>query len=123
MGVAIDDAATTQSMRLFDKDWLDLFQGGGAQLHVPSGCLQRVAAVVARGDQAAWLGRFQSTCGPRWTLLEREEWDAMVEHIRTSDHLETITGWHRSGEEAGFGRIRDIYAPPLQLNRVYCYQA
>lgn len=76
-----------------------------------------------REDQTAWLGRFQSTCGPRWTLLEPEEWDAMVEHIRTSDYPETIAGWHRLGEEAGFGRTRDVYAPPLQLNRVYCYQA
>ena len=47
----------------------------------------------------------------------------MVEHIRTSDYAETIADWHRLGEEAGFGRVRDIYAPPLQLNRVYCYQA
>ena len=76
-----------------------------------------------REDQAGWLERFQSTCSPRWTQLEAQEWDAMVEHIRTSDYAETIADWHSLGEEAGFGRIRDIYAPPLQLNRVYCYQA
>jgi SAM-dependent methyltransferase len=76
-----------------------------------------------REDQAGWLERFQSTCSPRWTQLEPQEWDAMVEHIRTSDYAETIAEWHRLGKKAGFGRIRDIYAPPLQLNRVYCYQA
>jgi SAM-dependent methyltransferase len=74
-------------------------------------------------DQAAWLRRFQSTCRPLWTMLEREEWDAMVEHIKTSDHAETRAVWHRLGEEAGFSRVRDIFTPPLQLNRVYCYQA
>jgi SAM-dependent methyltransferase len=74
-------------------------------------------------DQAAWLRRFQSTCGPLWILLEREEWDAMVEHIRTSDRTETRGVWHRLGEEAGFSRVRDIFSPPLQLNCVYCYQA
>jgi ubiquinone/menaquinone biosynthesis C-methylase UbiE len=63
-------------------------------------------------DQAAWLRRFQSTCGPLWTRLEREEWDAMVEHIKTSDHAETRAVWHRIGEEAGFSRVRDIHASP-----------
>ena len=79
--------------------------------------------LLEREDRAAWLARFQSACGPRWTLLEGQEWDAMVEHIRASDHPETVAGWHRLGEEAGFGRIRCIYTPPLQLNRVFCYQA
>ena len=74
-------------------------------------------------DQAAWLQRFQSTCRSRWTRLEPEEWEAMVEHIKTSDHVETRTEWLRLGEEAGFSQVRDIYAPPLELNRIYCYQA
>jgi SAM-dependent methyltransferase len=73
-------------------------------------------------DQEEWLGRFKSTCRSLWSLLERDEWDAMVEHIKTSDHAETMADWHRLGEEAGFGRVRDIFSPPLQLNRVYCYQ-
>jgi hypothetical protein len=74
-------------------------------------------------DQAAWLQRFQSTCRPLWTPLEREEWDAMVEHVKTSDHAETRGVWRRLGREAGFSQVRDVFAPPLQLNRVYCYQA
>jgi SAM-dependent methyltransferase len=74
-------------------------------------------------DQAAWLKRFQSTCQPLWALLECDEWDAMVEHIKSSDHPETGFGWHRLGEEAGFSRVRDIFTPPLKLNRVYAYQA
>jgi len=74
-------------------------------------------------DQAAWLWRFQSTCRPRWTQLEPEEWLAMVEHTRTSDHAETRAGWHRLGKDAGFNRVRDIFAPPLELSRIYCYQA
>ena len=73
--------------------------------------------------QAAWLKRFQSTCRPLWTLLESDEWDAMVEHIETSDHAETRAVWRGLGEEAGFSRVRDIFSPPLQLSRVYCYQA
>jgi SAM-dependent methyltransferase len=74
-------------------------------------------------DQAAWVRRFQSTCRPLWTQIERAEWDAMVEHIRTSDQPETRANWHRLGAEAGFNQVSDILAPPLQLNRVYCYRA
>ena len=74
-------------------------------------------------DQTEWLRRFQSTCRARWVMLEPEEWDAMVDHIKTSDNPETSAVWHRLGEETGFGRVRDLFTPPLQLNRVYCYQA
>jgi ubiquinone/menaquinone biosynthesis C-methylase UbiE len=70
-------------------------------------------------DQEVWLQRFQATCRPLWGLLKPEEWDAMVEHIRSFDHAETSATWQALGNAAGFDRVDEVFTTPLSFNRIY----
>jgi SAM-dependent methyltransferase len=72
-------------------------------------------------NQEGWISRFESGSKPLWSNLIEEDWEAMVSHIRASDHAETSSMWTQLGLDAGFKNADEIYIAPTQLARVYCF--
>lgn len=74
-------------------------------------------------NRNGWLSRFERTSRPLWAALTPEEWDAMLAHIRAADFPETDSRWRALGREAGFGKVRELFVAPTNINRMYCFQA
>ncbi len=72
-------------------------------------------------DRDHWFHRFEAQCGPCWTELTPEEWEAMATHVRNFDFPETASGWLALGRDAGFRETRELMAAPADLCRVYCF--
>ncbi len=74
-------------------------------------------------DREGWLRRFELTSRPLWAALTREEWGAMLAHIRAADFPETNSQWRALGREAGFSEVRELFVAPTNLSRMYCFRA
>lgn len=73
-------------------------------------------------DRESWMRRWDLQ-KPLWTAYSKEEWNAMAAHVHAADFPETDAAWHTLGHDAGFGTVREIYAAPTNLFRVYCFAA
>lgn len=73
-------------------------------------------------DRAEWLRRWDAQ-KPVWTAYTEAEWDYVTAHVHASDFPETDSAWRELGEEAGFSRVRDLFASPTGLFRLYCFEA
>jgi ubiquinone/menaquinone biosynthesis C-methylase UbiE len=71
--------------------------------------------------QEGWISRFESGSRPLWLNLVDEEWNAMLSHVRASDHAETSRKWQQLGLEAGFRSAAELYTAPTKLARIYCF--
>ncbi len=71
----------------------------------------------------AWLDRWERHFVPKWTALEPDEKAAMIAHVRAADFPETHSRWLALGREAGFSDARALFTDPLDLFRMYCFQA
>jgi SAM-dependent methyltransferase len=69
-----------------------------------------------------WMKRWDAQ-RPRWTAYTVEEWDAVTGHVHAADFPETDSGWRSLGENAGFGKVRELFRSPTDLFRVYCFSA
>lgn len=69
-----------------------------------------------------WLERWDRQRA-LWTAYSDEEWEIMRTHVHTFDCPETDSGWRSLGAEAGYGRVRELYATPTDLFRLYCFTA
>ena len=47
----------------------------------------------------------------------------MSGHVHAADFPETDATWHALGREAGFARVRELFAAPSDLFRLYCFTA
>ena len=74
-------------------------------------------------DRSAWLHRYERLNQPLWTALRPEEWDAVMTHVRAADFPETSSRWYALGREAGFSEVREVFAGPDDLHRMYCLRA
>lgn len=70
----------------------------------------------------AYLDRFEEIARKDWTSLSREEFDEAINHVRTCDLPETVSGWETMGREAGFSRIAELYRSPDNLFRLVNYR-
>ena len=71
-------------------------------------------------DRIHWLRRWDLQ-KPFWTAYSEEEWNAMAAHVHAADFPETDASWHRLGREAGFAGVKEVYAAPTDLFRMYCF--
>jgi ubiquinone/menaquinone biosynthesis C-methylase UbiE len=71
-------------------------------------------------DRDAWLRRWDLQ-KPVWTAYTEAEWTAMAAHVHAADFPEAATRWHVLGKEAGFREVRELYATPSDLFRMYCF--
>jgi SAM-dependent methyltransferase len=71
-------------------------------------------------DRESWLRRWDLQ-KPIWTAYSEEEWDAMAAHVRAADFPETVANWHALGRDSGFASVREIFAAPSDLFRMYCF--
>ncbi len=69
-----------------------------------------------------WMARWDRQ-KPLWTAYSEDEWDAMWTHVHTFDFPETDSDWRRLGREAGFGTVRQLFAAPTDLFRMYAFSA
>ena len=69
--------------------------------------------------QEGWISRFERGSRPLWSKLDGEDWDAMLSHVRASDHAEPSAIWRQLGLQAGFANAQEIYTSPTELARVY----
>ena len=58
---------------------------------------------------------------PHWAALTLEEWDAITAYVHAADIPETTTRWHELGHEAGFSIVREVFASPTDLFRMYIF--
>ncbi len=73
-------------------------------------------------DRASWLRRWDLQ-KPGWSAYSQQEWNAMAAHVHAADHPETDGRWRELGREAGFTSVRELYAAPTDLFRLYCFCA
>lgn len=71
-------------------------------------------------DREHWLQRWDLQ-KPFWTAYSEEEWNAMAAHVHAADFPETDASWHRLGREAGFASVKEVFATPTDLFRMYCF--
>jgi ubiquinone/menaquinone biosynthesis C-methylase UbiE len=72
-------------------------------------------------DREGWFRRWE-LLESDWTALTPEEWRRLAAHVRTYDFPETASGWRALGKEAGFGSVRELFAGPTGLLRLYAFQ-
>jgi SAM-dependent methyltransferase len=72
-------------------------------------------------DRQGWLRRYEDQMLTSWSALTEAEWTSMVTHTRSCDYPETVSGWESLGYEAGFARVRELFAAPTNINRMYCF--
>lgn len=73
-------------------------------------------------DRAGWLRRWDMQ-RPLWTAYDADEWRTMSDHVHAHDFPETRSRWHSLGREAGFLDVREVYAAPTDLFRLYRFRA
>ena len=71
-------------------------------------------------DRVHWLQRWDLQ-KPFWTAYSEEEWNAMAAHVHAADFPETDASWHRLVREAGFASVKEVFATPTDLFRMYCF--
>ena len=69
-------------------------------------------------DRENWLRRWDLQ-KPFWTAYSEDEWNAMAAHVHAADFPETDATWHALGREAGFAGVREVFAAPTGLFRLY----
>ncbi len=69
-------------------------------------------------DRENWLRRWDLQ-KPFWTAYSEDEWNAMAAHVHAADFPETDATWHTLGREAGFASVREVFAAPTDLFRLY----
>jgi SAM-dependent methyltransferase len=72
-------------------------------------------------DRQGWLRRFEAQRLTSWAALTEAEWASMVTHIRSCDYPETTSDWVLLGHQAGFNRVRELFAAPTDINRMYSF--
>ena len=73
-------------------------------------------------DRDTWLGRWDAHRA-LWSAYTQEEWQSITDHVHASDHPETDATWRRLGHEAGFHEVRELYATPDDMFRLYSFAA
>lgn len=71
-------------------------------------------------ERAGWLARWDAML-PTWTAFTAEGWASLRAHVHAADFPETPSGWHTLGAEAGFSQVREVYAMPADLFRMYVF--
>ncbi len=71
-------------------------------------------------DRENWLCRWELQRS-FWTAYSDEEFDAMFDHVRAADYPETESGWRAIGRDSGFANVRELYAAPTDMFRMYCF--
>jgi SAM-dependent methyltransferase len=69
-------------------------------------------------DRENWLRRWDLQKA-FWTAYSEDEWNAMAAHVHAADFPETDATWHTLGREAGFASVREVFAAPTDLFRLY----
>ncbi len=69
-------------------------------------------------DRENWLRRWDLQKA-FWTAYSEDEWNAMAAHVHAADFPETDATWHMLGREAGFASVREVFAAPTDLFRLY----
>ena len=69
-------------------------------------------------DRENWWRRWDLQ-KPFWTAYSEDEWNAMAAHVHAADFPETDATWHALGREAGFAGVREVFAAPTGLFRLY----
>lgn len=71
-------------------------------------------------DRNSWLRRWDLQ-KESWTAYSEDEWNTMTAHVHAADFPETDANWHALGREAGFTSVRQVFAAPTELFRMYCF--
>ena len=71
-------------------------------------------------DRENWLRRWD-LLRPFWTAYSEEEFDTMRDHVRAADFPETDAGWRALGRDSGFASVRELFAAPMDMFRMYCF--
>jgi hypothetical protein len=73
-------------------------------------------------DHESWMRRWDLQRA-LWTAYSDEEFATMTDHVRSADFPETDASWRSLGTDSGFSSVRELYAAPSNLFRLYCFAA
>jgi SAM-dependent methyltransferase len=73
-------------------------------------------------SRPAFLDRFELAYYSAWTALTPDEWAAILAHVRTADFPEPASVWAQLGRAAGFRTVRELFADPAGLLKVFCFR-
>jgi hypothetical protein len=69
-------------------------------------------------DRAGWLRRWDAQ-QPSWPAYTPAQWERFTAHVHAADYPETVSGWRALAGAAGFRTVREVFATPSDLLRMY----
>jgi hypothetical protein len=69
-------------------------------------------------DRAGWLRRWDAQ-QPSWPAYTPAQWERFTAHVHAADYPETVSGWRALAGAAGFATVREVFATPSDLLRLY----
>jgi SAM-dependent methyltransferase len=69
-------------------------------------------------DRAGWLRRWD-TQQPLWSAYTPAQWERFTAHVHAADYPETVSQWLALARAAGFPKMREVFATPSDLLRLY----
>jgi len=73
-------------------------------------------------SRPAYLDRFEQINHVAWAALTRDEWAAMLAHVRAADIPETPSVWVQLGRDAGFSDVCDLFTDPTGFYTVFRFR-
>lgn len=85
----------------------------------PGGLLAIIDVFREEGEaREAYLQRWETNARHSFTVLESEEMDELLDHVRACDFPETVAAYRTLGARAGFRQVRPIARDAKRLNRL-----
>jgi SAM-dependent methyltransferase len=69
-------------------------------------------------DRTDWLRRWDAQ-QLSWPAYTPAQWERFTAHVHAADYPETVSGWRALAEAAGFRTVREVFATPSDLLRMY----
>jgi len=72
-------------------------------------------------NRRLYFERFKQTFYMHWKGLNKEETEALLEHVRESERPETRNNWIMLGKEAGFNQAEKVFSEKTGLYEIFKY--
>jgi len=114
VGFSVHHLSTAEKLEFFIKVKNAISENGIFVLYEP---------IYTEGeDLDEYCRRFKETYDIHWKGLDKEEEEALFEHIRESEKPETTENWLRLGKEAGFKDAQKVFSERTGLYEIYKFR-
>jgi len=114
VGFSVHHLSTAEKLEFFIKVKKAITENGIFVLYEP---------IFTEGeDLDKYCRRFRETYDIHWKGLDKEEKEALFEHIRESEKPETTENWLRLGKEAGFKDAQKVFSERTGLYEIFKFR-